>query len=325
MYSEEEVAGAVAAGVMSEDTAKAFRSYVARARGAPSVDEEYVRLVTGFNDVFVVIACSLLLGAVYWIGRAFAPWLGAVTLSAIAWALAEFFTLKRHMALPSIILMMAFAAGMFASANALLDSVAAASGLAAVAAWAHWLRFKVPITVAVGAGAVVGLLVAVLLRLEVSAEWINVLVALSGVSVFLLAMRWDRSDIGRKTRRADIAFWLHLLAAPLVVHPIFSVLGLFDGRISFWQTLGVVFLYGLISLASLATDRRALMVSALAYVLYSFSALLREYGLVSMAFSMTALVLGTALLLLSAFWHSCRDFAFRLFPATLRSQLPPLQ
>ena len=37
-----------------------------------------------------------------------------------------------------------------------------------------------------------------------------------GIGVFLFAMRWDSSDPARVTRRSDVAFWLHLLAAPMI-------------------------------------------------------------------------------------------------------------
>jgi hypothetical protein len=30
-------------------------------------------------------------------------------------------------------------------------------------------------------------------------------------------MWWDSSDRARLTRRSDVAFWLHLLAAPMIV------------------------------------------------------------------------------------------------------------
>ena len=47
-----------------------------------------------------------------------------------------------------------------------------------------------------------------------------------GIGVFLFAMWWDASDPKRETRRADVAFWLHLLAAPMIVHPVFKLFGL---------------------------------------------------------------------------------------------------
>ena len=46
---------------------------------------------------------------------------------------------------------------------------------------------------------------------------------------------------------------------------------------------GVVLLYVVLGLVALAVDRRALMVSALAYVLYALSALFREFGAPSRA------------------------------------------
>jgi len=67
------------------------------------------------------------------------------------------------------------------------------------------------------------------------------------------------------------------------------------------------------------------MVSALTYVLYAFSALLKLYGVVSLSFALTALVIGSALLLLSAFWHPTRAAVLRAFPDALRAHLAPLR
>ena len=61
----------------------------------------------------------------------------------------------------------------------------------------------------------------------------------------------------------------------------------------------------------------ALMVSALAYVLYAFSALLEESGVVSLSFAITALVIGSALLMLSAFWHPSRMALIKRLPTGL--------
>jgi hypothetical protein len=69
-----------------------------------------------------------------------------------------------------------------------------------------------------------------------------------------------------------------------------------------------------IGMVSLWIDRRALMVSALGYVLYAFSALLQNSGLVSLGFALTALVVGCALLLLSAFWQRSRAITLPWLP-----------
>ena len=145
---------------------------------------------------------------------------------------------------------------------------------------------------------------------------------LFGVGVFLFAMRWDGSDKARITRRSDVAFWLHLLAAPMIVHPIFSLLGLNDGNASIGEGVVVIIVYVVLGLAALAIDRRALLVSALAYVLFALSEMFRQFGAVELNIALTALVIGSALLMLSAFWHQARAMVVRPLPEGLRDRLP---
>jgi hypothetical protein len=271
--------------------------------------------------------------------------LAPALVAATAWGLALFFTARRRMALPSILLLLAFVGGVIvATAFAAIlavgpeqfrDEVApwiagsigvAAAGAGALAAFIHWKRFRVPITVAAGAASVAGIAVALLVTAVGQTENIEQIVLgfvlLLGVGVFLYAMRWDSSDRARVTRRSDVAFWLHLLAAPMIVHPVFTLLGLNDGDATIAEGLTVVVIYVALGIAALAIDRRALLVSALAYVLYALNELFREFGAVSLNIALTALVIGSALLLLSAFWHQARAGVVQRLPAALRSLLP---
>ena len=68
----------------------------------------------------------------------------------------------------------------------------------------------------------------------------------------------------------------------------------------------MVLLYVVLGLTALAIDRRALLVSALAYVLYALNELFKQFGAVELNVALTALVIGSALLMLSAFWHQAR-------------------
>lgn len=327
MYSEEELASAVESGVMTEATAEAFRAHVARMRDGPAVDEERFRLVTGFNDIFVVIACALLLAALAAIGTTVAPWLGALAVVVASWGLAEFFVRKRHMALPAIVLVGTLVGGLVAlGINYVDDGMAgwvAGSIAAVIGAWLHWLRFRVPITVALGVAAVIGAVAALVLALVPDARnWTTAITMVAGVVVFALALRWDAADPLRQTRKSDVAFWLHLLAAPLLVRAVFGALGVSQGETTPASALVVVVLYVAIALVSLAIDRRALMVAALGYVLYTFSALLNQYGVVSLGFAITALAMGAALLLLSAFWHRSRALVLQCLPHAIQARLP---
>jgi hypothetical protein len=359
MYSQQELDDAVASGVITAQAADALRAHIEGQRSTAIPDEEQFRLITGFNDIFVSIAAAILMFALGWIGQSIGQSSGLIVgdvdgpsplaplfVAASAWPLAMFFTAKRRMALPSILLLLAFVGGVFLTAAFALvlgfgaDMVdnnpqfggviaAIAAAVAAGAAWLHWQRFRVPITVAAGAGSVaaiaVGLLVAALGQNAEQAEnMILGLVLLLGIGMFLFAMWWDGSDRARLTRRSDVAFWLHLLAAPMIVHPVFTLLGLNDGTATLSEGFIVILLYVAIAITALAIDRRALLVSALAYVLYALSELFKQFGAVELNIALTALVIGSALLLLSAFWHQARGAIVRPLPQSLRNRLPIL-
>jgi hypothetical protein len=362
MYSQQELDDAVTSGVISAEAANALRAHIEMQRSMPIADEEQFRLITGFNDIFVTIAAAILLFAVGWIGQSIGQstgllitehgdpgpsFLAPLAVAATSWGLALFFTGRRRMALPSILLLLGFVCAVLATSAFLLvqligperfnDNLLLASAvggisaaIAAVAAWIHWRRFHVPITIAAGAAAVSGLFLAILVAIvqpgdgEAAKNLILGFVLLLGIGVFLFAMWWDSSDRSRITRRSDVAFWLHLLAAPMIAHPVFALLGLSNGNVSTGEGLIVVGLYILFGLTALAIDRRALLVSALAYVLYALTELFKQFGAVELNIALTALVIGSALLLLSAYWHQARRLIVTHLPANLQARLPDL-
>lgn len=376
MYSEEDINSAVSAGALSAEAAASFRAHMSRVRELPRGSEENFRLINSFNDIFVAIGIVILLLAVGAIGQAIAgilapaenfltmaqgdyteaewdSWstanalkeslqtcLAGLFVAGAAWPLSEFFTRKRRMALPSILLLLAFVGGAFAAVFGggfaiVLDGndragavmIAIAGLVASLAAFVHWRRFMVPITVAAGAAGVAVTIVALILSAigpENSNETVVFsLVFVAGLVMFGFAMRWDISDRERITRRSDVAFWLHLLAAPMIAHPIFALLGVTDNdALGVGAAVGVVAVYVAFGLVALAIDRRALLVSALAYVLFALTFLFREFGAVELNFALTALVIGSALLSLSAFWQPIRRSVVNGLPASLQEKLP---
>lgn len=351
MYSDDDVNSAVDAGILSAETARAFREHVAQRQYSSHADEEQFRLITGFNDIFVVIACALLLLSAHYIAAGYAVGLGPLLVALLAWGLSEFFVRQRRMALPAIVLMFCFVWGAARAAFEWLPFIGLPNDLsllgagalhrmalyvalnvsltcfvAAACAWLHWRRFAVPITIAAITAALVALGLSLILGFfpEAHEMWL-LLLLLSGLAVFAFALHWDFSDPLRETRRADVAFWLHLLAAPLMVHPVFALMGTFSGVSESAQPLVIIAVYLLIGLVSLAIDRRALMVSALGYVIYALSSLLSSQGGISSGFATTALLIGAGLLLLSAFWDPCRRLALILLPAAWYPKLPPLR
>jgi hypothetical protein len=257
--------------------------------------------------------------------------------------MAEYFTLQRRMALPSILFLLAFVGGVFMAVALLLNGgsdgqtldahdqkgalyLAVAAAVSAGAAFLHWRRFQVPITVAAGATALGGIIVFLILAIVPSAAiFITWILFFVGLALFAFAMRWDMQDPARQTRKSDVAFWLHLAAAPMIVHPVFVSLGVSGGEPSVMAAFAVLAIYVFIAIIALIVDRRALMVSALSYVLFAVFALLQQFGMVDLNVAIAILVIGSGLLLLSAFWNKMRGLLLPLVPAQWRDRLPAVQ
>src|SRR3546814_13507707 len=164
----------------------------------------------------------------------------------------------------------------------------------------------VPITVAAVTAALAATAVALILSLtgvpRDSQTLVMALVLVAGLGVFALAMWWDRSDRVRQTRRSDVAFWLHLLAAPMIAHPLFFLPGVTQGdAISSVDAVMVIGIYIAFGLVALALDRRALLVSALADVLFALTQPFQHFGRASLNVAAPDLGIGPALLPLPAF------------------------
>jgi hypothetical protein len=137
-------------------------------------------------------------------------------------------------------------------------------------------------------------------------------------------MRFDMADPGRATRRTDIAFWLHLLAAPLIVHALIAPLlrGAEAGDLGAALMILAVFLA--LGVVAVVIDRRAMLVSGLTYAGLAFGTLVSRSGLGGddRILATTLLVLGAFILLLSAGWMPLRMKLLGLLPAPLSRRLP---
>jgi hypothetical protein len=284
---------------------------------------------------------------------------GAFFCAGTAWLLAEFFARKRKLALPSIVLLLAMVIGLFTGVyyyfldvgyteygrfHYYVDAPAEKAGMAAqmirehsyqaaaaicaaIASYFFWRRFRVPIAIAATTGmAALSVLFgfSCLARIEEISGVVPLLIIfVLGVVTFSFAMRWDFRDRERKTQQSDIAFWLHMVAAPMIAHGLFGLIGVSNGGdISVVAVVVALLLYALFAVVAIAVDRRALLVSALIYVLVALTALFRTFGVIELSAALTALVIGSALLLLSAFWDPIRKRVLAMLPSTLADRMP---
>ncbi len=353
MISDRAIDLAVERAVISSaqaDGLHAIEREIARREESEPVDDEQLRFVTGFADIFVTIGIVLFLGALAYLmdaGAGSTPMFAGI--ASCAWLLAEFFTGKRRMALPSIVLLVVFVAAIFAVGLQVFTSVlpagralperlwyvptldaaplAAAALFATCMAAMHYIRFHVPITIAAGTATLCVLALAIVASFvpNIGETLVNTTLFLCGLAVFALAMRFDMSDPERQTRRTDIAFWLHLLAAPLIVHPLIrGFLHGLDLTLTEGAALGILWVFLGLGIVAVIIDRRAILVSGLVYAGIAFGTLIKNLGLSGSTFLLPTvlLVLGAFILLLSAGWLPLRRAILRRLPPTLARRLP---
>lgn len=336
----EALEAAVSDGVVDRATAQRLESYLSRGGSLPETadpDDEQLRLVTGFNDIFVTIGLVMFLGALGYLGSSWGLGSAALAVAAASWGLAEYFTRMRRMALPSIVLLVIFVAAVFLAVLGFLpgggpvfdasdeltpERTLLAASAATLAALAHWVRFHVPITIAAGVAALAAILLALCNMAEpglLADHPVPIFLAL-GLAIFALAMWFDSSDLKRQTRRTDIAFWLHLLAAPIIVHPILLSVTGSDAPLS--AAVQVIMVFVCLAVVALVVDRRAILVSSLSYLAYAAGKLITAAGMESSSFAASTLAVGAIVLMLSAAWRPLRRSFMGLLPAALRAHLP---
>jgi hypothetical protein len=290
--------------------------------------------------------------------------------AALIWALAEFLVGRMRLVLPGILLVSLFAFFVFrlvqlnwgalshlmglplrltpgfpTRPNPMIDSFepiafAVKALAAALAAGLFYLRFQLPFALLVIAGCLVffvSMLFGPVLFPNTSAYPLILLVC--GLGVFAVAMYYDLSDRTRTTRFADCAFWLHLLAAPLIVHSLIRLLlpgpgdtfasaGPFGLTMTTASVVIIFVIVALLTIVAILIDRRALLVSTLIYlgtaIGYALTGAIRvgTDSEVSVFFA-TLVILGAMVLILGAGWQPLRRVVLRLAPPAFVNRLPP--
>lgn len=295
--------------------------------GVSHADAEEVRFARGFHDIFISIGILVFLfGLVFGLRDQEPPYLVTGVAAAAVWALSEIFAKRLRLALPSFLLTVAFApllliacTGFVTGGHPLFSQAIVNTDLplymivptllGIAGGVLHYWRFRVPVGIAIVACTVLFLAAltietAVPGLLEAGAAWFTLA---AGLATFVVAMRYDARDPRRITVASDKAFWLHLLAAPLVVHSV--LLLAIDGVEAMEATDALVAIALFLALAFVAVvvDRRALLVSGLGYFGIAIGQLMTEAqfsGETSLA--MTLILLGCFILLLGSAWRVVR-------------------
>lgn len=319
----------------------------AEARQFDIVDTESPRFVRGFHDVLISIGAAILLAGAAGLGSIFAV-LPAIII------LAEILVIRQRLALPAVLLSVATAIWAFVVAALLIEQVDPGLRPSLMAALyvlplpiimgAFVARYRVPIALSmliVSAAALVLLLTIAGLELvsgspDFATEYPSVMVilfVLSALGLFATALRYDLSDPARTTRRSDIAFWLHLAAAPALLYAglalTFLILrGDFENFELSTEALPappVIAIILVLMLIGLVIDRRAFVTSGLVSLIGTVYGIFRDRMLEgSTMISLSLLTVGVVVLTVGVGWQPLRRAVVEALPSRLKAKLPPL-
>ena len=295
--------------------------------------EERFRIANGFNEVFIALGVILLavgmyaslgVGAVH-AGGSVAPLrfgvLSGISLG-VLWLLSVYLTGRRRMLAPSIVLILAMCGLAMAASLSLLGLTTRVSpgstvpwqlllvpASALAIAGLHYRHFKFPFSLQLIAVSVLGIIATALVIASPTfalENW-NRIMFVMGLAVFGAAMAFDLSDPMRQTNRSDGGFWLHMVAAPLIVHPLMPR-GL-DGA-------GIVFaVFTVLALVAILVDRRAILVASLSYLMAAIAYLAGQRGLnVAQIYFLIPLLVGAGIIALGTGWQAVRRTVWSALP-----------
>lgn len=346
----EDLRAAVAAGILDEAAAARLKALVDERTGKRSAmpaEDEPFEFFRGFSEIFISIGLVILLSGV----AAMLAWFGGFGLlvavplitSAIAWWWAGYFTLKRRMTLPSMVLATAYGAGVMIFAFTLLvqgnldDRMVAvlAFALGAVAMVLWYRRFRLPFSAFLTGGMVLGAIYAMtasaanLTGLMMGGGGYNAIFDLHespafasatlifGIGMFLVGMWFDTRDPHRLGRHSATAFWCHLMAAPALVNTVAVTLLNSNGGVAL---LAVALLA--ITLLALVIDRRSFLTAAIAYIALVISWVMGGGDGTQWIFIL--ILLGALITAIGTWWVQLRAAVMRALPNFPgKSRLPP--
>ena len=283
--------------------------------------EEPLKFIRSFGDVFIALGIILLVIAVnmseltgyYYL----LPAAGFV-------AVAEWLVRVRRLALPGIAILLAIL--FFVNKAIELDQANAAVlrlGLLSLTSLLFYLRYRMPFSLLPLAASLVAMVINQI-GFDVI-EYPIIFVGL-GLVVFVVAMWFDSQDTNRQSHLSDSAFWLHLLAAPLIVHgAMVSMLINDQGWLqSINKELLIVLFFSGFFLIALLIDRRAMLISTQLYVIYALTQLLQDQLDSSQNIMIYILMaLGLFVIFFGTYWYKTRRLVFGFLADSLISRYIP--
>ena len=355
MIDRSDLTAAVNAGVLSSEQAMRLEAFLAnRRKGVPddagAGESENLRFLSNFNDIFITIGLIILFGgfsALFGymvgstVGQSGSPLLvgGAMSLGigVLAWAMMEYFCLRRRMLLPSMFLALvtsiagaAFVATLYGSFSGagqqVFEDFDIVSGASILLSWfvggfltagAIFKRFGLPFSLFLMAFCAAAVVYVFLLQSGDTPDILSgMAILITGLITLAVAIMFDMRDPERVTRISDHAFWLHLAAAPQVIYGIRGVVtGSVISESSGSEAITILIVLILLAILSLALNRRALIAASMLTFIYTLSIVFQANEVDGLTtFIVVSMIVGGGVVFIGAGWKTARNIVLKFLP-----------
>ncbi len=308
----------------------------------PSEESEAPRFIRGFHDILITVGIVVALVGLGSLATIYAL-IPAVIL------LAEILVKRQRLALPAFALTVAFVIavvwivmmnfGGYEENGTVTQLMTIYAACAAALVPFYW-RYRIPVSLAALILSAIGLGFFVTMQLTgngslqatATTRFAAIIGFVFSVAAFAVAMWFDVRDRLRVTRRSDVAFWLHLGAAPTLLNSALALVLWKSEPGSFWlqnldagQAVLAVALIILFMTIGIVIDRRAFVTAGILSLGYAISTLVKGVNLeTSNLFAISALAVGIIVLTIGTGWLPIRAKIINALPAAIRNLVPPV-
>lgn len=300
---------AVKQGIISKEQAVSLFNFFEMDKEKASLTEntgEQLKFMRSFGDIFIALGVLLL---VFTSNQLAVNTSHQLIIIVALFLISEWLVGHKRLVLPGITILLSI----LYFVNKAADATPGVHGsldvfLMISAALLFYFRYKMPFSlypVAVGC-----------IYLSIELLGINVIehpyiFILLGMAVFIVAMWYDSRDTQRVTSLSDNGFWLHLLAAPLIVHGVMVSLFLSNNTGLQANSFSILLLFTLFFFIALFVDRRAILVSSFAYALYAvFKFAYQQFMQVDNMTLFIFMGVGIFIIFFGTYWYKVRKLIF---------------
>jgi|TARA_B100000315_G_scaffold239765_1_gene258907 TPR repeat protein len=304
--------------------------------------DEPFEMFRGFSEIHITVGLVILFLGIILIQESKTSLI--LTTGILSWLFSIYFTLKRRMKLPSMALAVIFAGsfmylcigylfnddGLIAASDLLITGLCGMLGMGI-----YFYTFRLPFAIFIlGLFGFMAIMSASLMIEggKIDNPSFDVLFALHknsifayssllfGVLAFACGIYFDIKDPYRLSRFSQTGFWMHVLAAPLIVNTLLTTAYSLGGNTGYFLSF---FVLGIIALVSLIIDRRSFLTAGLGYltliVWWAVGHIAPE-----MKFVITMIALGAIVTALGSWWGKLRSLTMRTLPDfPFKDRLPP--